>query len=72
MVVTSLLYSQKLICTYTVDLAAKVMSGGKFEQVYSFEEPTYVPLVYILAIKIFECPSIHFNTENDHEVFTVC
>ena len=55
-----------------MDLAAKVMSGGKFEQVYSFEEPTYVPLVYILAIKIFECPSIHFNTENDHEVFTVC
>ena len=28
-----------------------IISRGKAEQVYSFEEPTYVSIVYIFAIK---------------------
>lgn len=40
-----------------------MISRGKVEQVYSFKEPPYVPIVYIFNHEIFEC-FFHFNFEN--------
>lgn len=49
LVFSSLLGRQNVVCTYPVDSASKMISRGKFEQVYSFKEPPFVPIVYFFV-----------------------
>lgn len=54
-----------------MDLASKMISRGKVEQVYSLGEPIYVPIVYIYCHEIFDCSFVHFSYEKCPKVLTV-